>query len=166
VSRLDGSRRAELAAALFLLVFAVAGYFAVPTQVSGWVFSMPGTTDNALTPTFFPLLAMVLLGLTVLGVLVTTPYRRGEIPLLATARDEWRRMGLVTALVLLYIGGIVVIGFIVASMLFIAVTALALGYRSNVTLAVTAIVVPLATAIAFRFGLRVILPAGYLGLGF
>jgi hypothetical protein len=158
----DPSRIAEIAAASVFLVGAAVGYIAVPQLVSGWAFAMPGTTDAALAPTFFPRLAMVLLALASLGVLLSVPARTDTIPLLEMSAEDWRRVATVLGLVLLFFVGLQIVGFIAAAGLFIAATSMLLGYGRPAVVAAVAIAAPLLIAFSFRYGLRVLLPESIL----
>jgi hypothetical protein len=162
----DGSRTTEVVAAAILLGVAIAGFVAVPHFVSGWAFIMPGTTDASLAPTFFPRLAMVLLGITALGVIVSAPARREQVPLLAMERQDWIRVGSIIVLVAVYFAALKFVGFVLASAAFMAVVPLALGYRRWGVVLCVAVIAPLAIALAFRYGLKVLLPAGVLGTPF
>lgn len=156
----DTSRKAEIVAASVLLIVAAGGFIAVPQLVSGWAFAMPGTTDSALTPTFFPRLAMVLLALTSFSVLIGAASRTDVIPLVEMTREDWRRVGAIFGLILLFFLGLRFIGFVPASALFVAAVALLLGYRRWMVLAVVAVVGAALVALVFRYGLKVQLPSG------
>lgn len=163
---LDGSRVAEVAAAVVVLAAAVGGFLSVPYFVSGWAFVMPGTTDTSLAPTFFPRIAMVVLGVAALGVMVTAGVRRDVVPLLEMVGEDWRRVGAIMLGIVAYFAALKFVGFLLASMVFMSVVPVILGYRRWATVITVALVAPLAIALVFRYGLKVILPAGLLGLPF
>ena len=154
------SRIVEILSAACVLAIAVAGFIAVPELVSGWRFVMPGTTDAALTPTFFPRLAFILLGVTALGVMMTSPVRREELPIVTMTGEDWRRFGGALALVVLYVMGARLFGFLPASIAFVASLALYSGYRNLLVIGLASVLAPLMVLLAFRYGLRVLLPAG------
>lgn len=158
----DASRTAEIIAASIVLIGTVAGYLAVPQLVSGWAFAMPGTTDAALAPTFFPRVAMILVALASLGVLLSASSRTDTIPLVEMSREDWTRAGTLLVLVLLLFLGMRIVGFVAASALFIATTSLLLGYRRPALVAAAAIAAPLLIVLSFRYGLKVLLPQGIL----
>jgi putative tricarboxylic transport membrane protein len=143
---------------LILLVGAVGGFIAVPYLVSGWAFVMPGTTDSALTPTFFPRLAMVLLAITSLSVFLSARSRTDVVPLVEMTPEDWRRVGTVFGLILLFFLGLRFIGFIPAAAIFIAAISLLLGYMRWVVVAAVAIIASVLIAVVFRYGLKVQLP--------
>ncbi|WP_336744026.1 tripartite tricarboxylate transporter TctB family protein [Aureimonas altamirensis] len=157
------SRRWEAGVALALLCGAVALFLAVPTLVSGWAFTMPGTTDNALQPSFFPRAVLVLLGLAAAAVLATGRIRKDSIPLVSTPRDEWLQLLRVLATVIAYFACIRLIGFQLASMLYVPATALAVGFRRPLLVAAVALGFPVCTWAVFRYGLGVMLPSGPFG---
>lgn len=160
---LDGSRKAEIVAAAVLTAIGVAGFFAVPQFVSGWAFQMPGTTDAALAPTFFPRLAMALIAASGLGVILSAPARTERLPLLDMSRQDWVRFAAVLAAILCLFAGIKIVGFVPASMAFIAAVSVMLGYRRGPVVAAAAIIAPILIVIAFRYGLKVLLPSGWAG---
>jgi len=154
------SRVVEVITAACFIGLAVAGYQAVPSLVTGWRFVMPGTTDAALAPTFFPRLAMVLVGITAAGVMLSALLRREEIPLVTMSREDWRRFGTTLALIVAYVAGARVIGFLAASILFVAAVTVLSGYRNWLVIALASIVAPVAVLLVFRHALRVLLPSG------
>jgi putative tricarboxylic transport membrane protein len=156
----DGSRKAEIVTSSIFLICAVGGFIAVPQLVSGWAFVMPGTTDSALTPTFFPRLAMVLLSLTSVCVLFSAAARTDVIPLVEMTREDWKRVGTIFGLILLFFLGLRLIGFVPAATLFIAAVALLLGYKRVMIVGAVAIAGSVLIAVVFRYGLKVQLPSG------
>jgi putative tricarboxylic transport membrane protein len=156
----DASRRAEIVTSLIFLVGAVGGFLAVPHLVSGWAFVMPGTTDSALTPTFFPRLAMVLLALTSLCMLLSAVSRTDVIPLVEMTSEDWKRVGTIFGLILLFFLGLPLIGFVPAAALFIGAVAFLLGYKRFLIVGAVAIAGSVLIAAVFRYGLKVQLPSG------
>jgi uncharacterized Tic20 family protein len=162
-SGFDGSRRAEIAAAAVLTAVGLVGFVVVPNFVSGWAFQMPGTTDAALAPTFFPRLAMALIVVAGLGVILSAPQRAERLPLVDMSRSEWLRFACVVAAILAFFLGLRVVGFVPASIVFIAAISVMLGYRRPIVVAAASILAPVLIVLAFRYGLKVLLPSGWAG---
>ncbi len=156
------SRKAEIAAASILLLAAAAGFAAVPKLVAGWAFVMPGMTDTALSPSFFPRLALVCVGVTSLGVIVTASRRDDVIPLMMMKSEDWTRVILVTTLILAFFVGMTIVGFGLSAGLFIAAAGRLLGYERHGMLLATAVIAPVLVVLIFRYGLNVLLPSGIL----
>ena len=156
------SRLVEAGTAAVCIALAIAGFIAVPDLVSGWRFAMPGISDGALAPTFFPRLAMVLLGVSALAMLLTAPARRDVLPIVSMTAEDWRRFGAALGLILGYVVAARLVGFLPASVVFIAAMALLSGYRNLPVIALAAVLAPLAVFLSFRYGLRVLLPPGTL----
>lgn len=154
------SRQIEATLAIAVLAVAISGFFAIPNLVSGWAFVMPGTTDGALQPTFFPRLAMVLLGLAAGNLLLTAWQRDDTVPLMRMDRQDWRRVGVSGGLIAAYLLALPKVGFLIASAAFIAATALTSGYRRYWIVALVAVAAPITIMLGFRYALRVLLPAG------
>lgn len=159
-SRARVSRIVEVISTAGMLGLAVAGFLAVPQLVSGWRFVMPGTTDAALSPTFFPRLAFVLIGVTATLVMLTAFLRQDELPIAKMCTEDWLRFGGSLGLVVLYVTATGWVGFLPASIVFVAAMALLSGYRNYMVIALTSVLAPLSVLIAFRYGLRVLLPSG------
>lgn len=157
------SRAWEAGVSLLLLIAAIALFVSVPRLVSGWAFAMPGTTDNALQPSFFPRLMLGLLACAALGVLVTARARTEPIPLVRTTGAEWTQLAKIVALVLLYFAGLFVLGFLVSSILFVVATAYFVGFKRPLVAALVGLFFPLCTYLVFRFAMSVLLPTGLLG---
>jgi hypothetical protein len=156
------SRRAETIAASIIFLAAVAGFIAVPQLVAGWAFVMPGMTDNALAPSFFPRLALSFVAIAALGVVATTRSRDEVLPILTMNREDWQRVAQVVALTVGFFIGMVTIGFGVSAGLFIATAGWLLGYERRGMLLGTAIIAPVVIVLVFRYGLSVLLPGGLL----
>jgi putative tricarboxylic transport membrane protein len=164
--RLSASQRIEIVAALLLLTVAVAGVVYVPDLVSGWAFAMPGTTDTALSPTFFPTLIFTLLGCAAVNMGLTALMRTAVLPLLEMSRSEWGRMLGVAILVVVYLVGLNLVGFVIASAIFVIAVNAFLGNRNYLAVVSISVIAPLMISVAFRYGLNVILPPSALGIGF
>ena len=149
-----------LAAVIFAtgaLLFALA-----PDLVRGWAFTIPGTTDVALEPVFFPRLASLLLSASALLVIATIPLRSGALPAVGTGFAEYARVGIGLAGILVYLIGVVALGFVVSTVIFVTVASVVGGYRNLIVILPTAIGVAVALRLVFRFGLHVGLPEGIL----
>lgn len=148
--------------ALLLVLLGAVLYIEAPSFVSGWAFNIPGTTDVALAPVFFPRLAAILIVLAALGVLLTMRMRTGPLPLLETGKEAYLKSiaGLagITALIVL----VPITGFVVTSAVFVILAAALGGYRNWLVLIPVAIAAPLILWFVFRYGLYVGLPHGLL----
>ena len=147
---------------LAAIVF-VAGVFLfikAPDLVRGWAFSIPGTTDVALEPSFFPRLGSLLLSVSALLVLATIPLRTHPLPAVGTSSSDYVRVGIGLAGILAYLLAVVTFGFVVSSIVFITAATIAGGYRNLLVILPVAITIALALRVVFRFGLHVGLPEG------
>ena len=149
---------------LATIVFAVGVLLFVnaPDLVRGWAFSIPGTTDVALEPAFFPRLASLLLAAAAVVVAATIPLRQGILPAVQTSTVAYTRVGLGLAGILIYLLAIVYLGFVVSTVVYITVATYAGGYRNLIVVVPAAILVAIALRLVFRFGLHVGLPVGLL----
>jgi hypothetical protein len=157
---------AEAICGLLVLVLGAAAYMAVPSLVSGWAFAMPGTTDNALSPTFFPRVLLVVMMISAAVVIISAPRRKEDIPLASTGGLEFGRTAILAVLLIAYFAGLGVLGFILSSIAFMVAVTFLLGFKRPVLAIGFAIAVSLITALLFRYGMNVLLPAGLFGLGF
>lgn len=137
-------------------------YVIAPSFVRGWAFNIPGTTDIALAPSFFPRLTAILLAIASLIVLATIPLRNEPISLLSTKAAEYRNVALGIVGILLYLVGVDLLGFVTSSAVFVIVATWLGGYRRPIIVVATAIAVAFALRAIFRFGLNVNLPTGLL----
>jgi putative tricarboxylic transport membrane protein len=158
-------RSRTIAEGTFAAVALAAGatlYILAPHYVRGWAFNVPGTTDVALEPSFFPRLAAILMCLAAAIVIATIPQRKGPLPLTEIGWHSYANVAAGLIGIFAYLMLITVIGFVTASALFIIVATWASGYRRVVVTIVTAIAVAFALRLVFRFGLHVNLPTGLL----
>jgi putative tricarboxylic transport membrane protein len=156
-------RSRYLAEATFAAVTMVAGvalFIYAPTLVRGWAFTIPGTTDAALEPSFFPRLASGLLAISAFTVLVTVPLRHDVLPVAQLTRQNYRNVGFGLIGIFAYLALIEVLGFVTSSSIFIATATWLSGYRRLSVLLPTAVLVSVALRLVFRFGLHVGLPTG------
>ncbi|MCY4138696.1 MAG: tripartite tricarboxylate transporter TctB family protein [Rhodobacteraceae bacterium] len=148
--------------AVAVLTVGVLLFFTAPNLVRGWAFSIPGTTDVALEPVFFPRLASLLLASSAVLVLATIPLRSGALPAVETDSGAYLRAGAGLAGILVYLISVVTFGFVVSTVVFITVASFIGGYRKLAIVIPVAIGVAVALRLVFRFGLHVGLPEGLL----
>jgi hypothetical protein len=142
------------------LLAGVALFILAPQYVSGWAFNIPGTTDVALAPAFFPRLASAILIFCSLLVLATIPFRSEALPIATTTWVELSRVALGLCAILIYIISIGLLGFVTSSIIFVSVASWVGGYRRPVVVILTAIIASIVIRVVFRFGLNVNLPTG------
>jgi len=155
-------RLPETAFAGITLLAGVVLFIIAPQYVSDWAFNIPGTTDVALTPSFFPRLAASVVAVASLLVLLTIPLRSEPLPIEQTSRAELARVVLGLTGISVYLIGVTLVGFVTSSVLFIIFGSWLGGYRRPIPLIVTAVITALAIRVVFRFGLNVNLPTGFL----
>lgn len=158
--RLTGGQAAELAAALVVVALAGAGYVAVPNMVQGWAFMIPGTTDSAMTPAFFPRVALATTGTFALAVAVTVPMRTHPLPLMEMTRARWFRVAALVAVCFAYLGGLWLLGFTLASIVLMLVLGWLVGYPMRLPMLLTAFLLPPIVSWIFWYGLKAQLPTG------
>ena len=146
--------------AALVFVTGVLLFVTAPDLVRGWAFTIPGTTDVALEPVFFPRLASLLLAVAAVLVIATIPMRSGALPAVGTSAIAYARVGAGLAGILVYLAGVVWIGFVVSTVVFVTAASVAGGYRRLYVIIPAAIVVAVALRLIFRFGLHVGLPEG------
>jgi hypothetical protein len=155
---LNRDRAVEVAAALVVAALAGAGFLAVPQLVAGWAFAIPGTTDGPMAPTFFPRVAFATTAVFALLVVATAATRSDRLPLLAMKASNWLRLATLLAMMLAYLGGLRLFGFVPSSIVLMLVLPLLVGYRRPLPVLVTALAVPPVIALIFWHGLKVALP--------
>ncbi len=155
---MSGARVADAAAALFVAALAIAGFLAVPQVVSGWAFDIPGTTDSAMTPTFFPRIALAVTASFAILVAVTAFSRSDPLPLLTMTRTNWLRIGSLLVINVAYLAAMRLFGFVLSSIVLMLVLPLLAGYRKKSAIVVTALVLPPVVTLIFWYGLKVALP--------
>lgn len=153
-----------LEGALAAIVFtaAVLLFWQAPNLVRGWAFTIPGTTDVALEPAFFPRLASLLLAAASLLVAATIPLRTAVLPAVTTSPEAYARVGAGALGILIYLIGVVTLGFVVSTVIFVTAASFAGGYRDLRITVPAAVCVAVALRLVFRFGLHVGLPEGIL----
>src|SRR6056297_2440800 len=162
LARMFRKRLPETAFAGITLLAGVVLFIIAPQYVSGWAFNIPGTTDVALTPSFFPRLAATVVTVASLLVLLTIPLRSEPLPIEQISRAELARVVLGLTGIGVYLIGVTLVGFATSSILFIVIGSWLGGYRRPIPLIITAVVTAMAIRMVFRFGLNVNLPTGFL----
>jgi hypothetical protein len=152
----------EWTVAVVAVAVGIVLFIKAPAFVTGWVFSVPGTTDVALQPAFFPRLAAVLLTLAGLAVALTTPMRTDKVEELKTSSAAYARVMVGVVGISVYVLAIVNLGFVASTIVFIILASAFAGYRNWYVTVPVAIGVAVALLLVFRFGLRVQLPEGFL----
>ena len=152
----------EASAALVVAALAVAGFIAVPNLVSGWAFVIPGTTDGAMAPTFFPRVALAMTAAFGILVALTVSMRTDPLPLLAMTRGNWLRIAALLVISAAYLASMRPFGFVLSSIALMLWLPLLVGYRRPVPLVATALLLPPAVSLVFWYGLKVALPSGEL----
>ena len=148
--------------AAIIILAGVLLYLNAPDLVRGWAFRIPGTTDVALEPDFFPRVASVLMALAALLVIVTIPMRTDALPAVGTSLGAFVRAGAGLAGILVYLLCVVTFGFVVSTICFVIVATMIGGYRNLLVIIPVAIAVAVGLRLVFRFGLHVGLPEGML----
>jgi hypothetical protein len=151
-------RTVEAAAALLVAALAAAGFLAVPYLVSGWAFVIPGTTDSAMAPTFFPRVALAVTATFALLVVLSGSTRSDPLPILAMTRSSWARIAALLAISAAYLAGLRLIGFVLASFLLMLALPLLVGYRKRIPVLAVALLLPPVVSLVFWYGLKVALP--------
>jgi len=157
---INQSRLLEGTLAIITLIASVFLFYHSPDLVRGWAFTIPGTTDVALEPVFFPRLASILTGIASLNLLITIPLRSENIPACETNIASYKKVTLGLLLILIYLFCIMFIGFVVSTIVFICTMTFISGYKNWKITLMVAIFVSLILRIIFRYGLHVNLPVG------
>ena len=103
-------QKLEFILAFIVLIAGVMLFVYSPTLVRGWAFSIPGTTDVALEPVFFPRLASVFVCLSALNLLITIPLRTIDLPAVTTKRKEYLKVILGLSGIFLYLLSVLFFG--------------------------------------------------------
>ncbi|MCY4463877.1 MAG: tripartite tricarboxylate transporter TctB family protein [Albidovulum sp.] len=148
--------------AAIVFVAGVALFLKAPDLVRGWAFTIPGTTDVALEPDFFPRLSSIVLAAAAIIVFATIPLRTDTLPAVGTTAESYFRVCAGLGGILIYLICVVFLGFVVSTVLFVACATVAGGYRNLLVIIPTAICVAVLLRLVFRFGLHVGLPVGVL----
>lgn len=155
-------QKLELTLAIIVLIAGVMLFIYSPTLVRGWAFSIPGTTDVALEPVFFPRLASVFVCLSALNLLITIPLRRIDLPAVTTKRIEYLKVILGLLGIFIYLLSVLFFGFVVSTVIFVTLMSYFGGYKNIAISFGVAVAVSLLLRLIFRYGLHVNLPQGLL----
>jgi hypothetical protein len=155
-------RMVDAGAGLVIALVAGAGFIAVPHLVSGWAFAIPGTTDSAMAPTFFPRLALATTATFGVLVALTAPLRSDPLPVMAMRRTGWLRIATLLAISIGYLAALPLFGFILSSTALMLLLPLMVGYRRPIPLVATALLLPPVVSYVFWYGLKVALPAAHI----
>jgi len=155
-------QKLEFMLAIIVLIAGVMLFLYSPTLVRGWAFSIPGTTDVALEPVFFPRLASVFVCLSALNLLITIPLRRIDLPAVTTNRKEYLKVTLGLLGIFFYLLSVLFFGFVVSTVIFVGLMSYFGGYKNIAISFGVAVAVSFLLRLIFRYGLHVNLPQGLL----
>ena len=155
-------QKLEFTLAIIVLIAGVMLFIYSPTLVRGWAFSIPGTTDVALEPVFFPRLASVFVCLSALNLVITIPLRRIDLPAVVTKRIEYLKVILGLLGIFIYLLSVLFFGFVVSTVIFVSLMSYFGGYKNIAISFGVAVAVSLLLRLIFRYGLHVNLPQGLL----
>ena len=153
-------QKLEFTLAIIVLIAGVLLFIYSPSLVRGWAFSIPGTTDVALEPVFFPRLASVFVCLSALNLLITIPLRRIVLPAVTTDRIEYLKVILGLLGIFIYLLSVLFFGFVVSTVIFVSLMSYFGGYKNIAISFGVAVVVSILLRLIFRYGLHVNLPQG------
>ena len=155
-------QKLEFTLAIIVLIAGVMLFIYSPTLVRGWAFSIPGTTDVALEPVFFPRLASVFVCLSATNLLITIPLRKIDLPAVTTNRIEYLKVILGLLGIFIYLLSVLFLGFVVSTVIFVSLMSYFGGYKNIAISFGVAVAVALLLRLIFRYGLHVNLPQGLL----
>ena len=153
-------QKLEFTLAIIVLIAGVMIFLYSPSLVRGWAFSIPGTTDVALEPVFFPRLASVFVCLSALNLLITIPLRKIDLPAVTTNRIEYLKVILGLLGIFIYLLSVLFLGFVVSTVIFVSLMSYFGGYKNIAISFGVAVAVSLLLRLIFRYGLHVNLPQG------
>ena len=156
------SQKCEAALAAILMVASAVFYQFIPEFVSGYRFYFPGTTDQAMTPDFFPRISVSLLMVSAFFVLVTVPLRKSELPIFQLEFNQIKAVLIIIASVIGYVFMIWIIGFFAASIIFLFIFCYTANYKNPYIIFITGFATNLVVMALFEYGLSVQLPRGLL----
>ena len=159
---MSNGQKLEFTLAIIVLIAGVMLFIYSPTLVRGWAFSIPGTTDVALEPVFFPRLASVFVCLSALNLLITIPLRRIDLPAVTTDRIEYLKVIFGLLGIFIYLLSVLFFGFVVSTVIFVSLMSYFGGYKNIAISFGVAVAVSLLLRLIFRYGLHVNLPQGLL----
>ena len=153
-------QKLEFTLAIIVLIAGVMLFIYSPSLVRGWAFSIPGTTDVALEPVFFPRLASVFVCLSALNLLITIPLRKIDLPAVTTNRIEYLKVILGLLGIFIYLLSVLFFGFVISTVIFVSLMSYFGGYKNIAISFGVAVAVSLLLRLIFRYGLHVNLPQG------
>ena len=156
------SQKCEIALAVIIITASAVFYQFIPEFVSGYRFYFPGTTDQAMTPDFFPRISVSLIMASGLCVLVTVPLRKSELPILQL---EFNQTKVVLSIIISVIGYVVmiwIIGFFAASIIFLFIFCFTAKYKNPYMIIIAGVATNVVVLALFEYGLSVQLPRGLL----
>jgi hypothetical protein len=154
------SQKCESALAVFLIAVSAVFYQFIPEFVSGYRFHFPGTTDQAMTPDFFPRISVSLLMFSAFCVLITVPLRKSELPIFQLEFNQIKVVLTIIASVVGYVIMIWVIGFFAASIIFLFIFCFTANYKKPYIIFTAGFATNLVVMVLFEYGLSVQLPRG------
>ena len=154
------SQKCESALAVFLIAASAVFYQFIPEFVSGYRFHFPGTTDQAMTPDFFPRISVSLLMFSAFCVLITVPLRKSELPIFQLEFNQIKVVLTIIASVVGYVIMIWVIGFFAASIIFLFIFCFTANYKNPYIIFIAGFATNLVVMVLFEYGLSVQLPRG------
>ena len=158
---MSSGRKIESAFAIIVFITGVLLFLYSPSLVRGWAFTIPGATDVALEPVFFPRLASILICLSALNLIVTVPLRgKSLLPALTTPKSDYLKVIYGSIGIFIYLICILYFGYVVSTIIFVVSVSYIGGYRNLLVSISTAILVAILLRIIFRYGLHVNLPQG------
>ena len=134
-----------------------------PMEVAAPKIRLGSSGTVGVSPQFFPNLLASVIGL--LG-LILALRGRGRSESLATGEGfalsaaQWARVAKVVAILIAYLLVLPHLGFLISTPLCLAVLMFQLGARNRALIAIIAISTTAAVHIAFRYGMKLILPEG------
>ena len=156
------SQKCEIALAVIIITASAVFYQFIPEFVSGYRFYFPGTTDQAMTPDFFPRISVSLIMASGFCVLVTVPLRKTELPILQL---EFNQIKVVLSIIISVIGYVVmiwIIGFFAASIIFLFIFCFTAKYKNPYMIIIAGVATNVVVLALFEYGLSVQLPRGLL----
>ena len=154
------SQKCEAVLAVFLIAASAVFYQFIPEFVSGYRFHFPGTTDQAMTPDFFPRISVSLLMFSAFCVLITVPLRKSELPIFQLEFNQIKVVLTIIASVVGYVIMIWVIGFFAASIIFLFIFCFTANYKKPYFIFTAGFATNLVVMVLFEYGLSVQLPRG------
>ena len=117
---MSSGRKLEAIFAVIVLITGIVLYLYSPSLVRGWAFTIPGTTDVALEPVFFPRLASILICLSSLNLLLTIPLRgKSLLPAQTTPKSDYLKVIFGLVGIFIYLISILYFGYVISTIIFV-----------------------------------------------